>query len=382
MIEPETGSAVPLAATFRFPRVDRFEEWLHAPAQLESTHPRFDVRRAVPAEFDSIYDLVNDAFGFKRSRARYDWMYRRNPHGTARCWVVFERASGRLVGSTASFPWPMARAAHCVEGAQIGDVVVAPGCQRQGIRASFAKVRHSHAWQDKTIGLSWPNEKSRGAVIKRGGAGLILGPVPKAVLMLNAKAYLAEHNWPAFVSAAGGPVADTALAAWRKLLLRGRAGLAFEPVRRFESSFDEVTQRCMAWPGFWSPHDVEFLNWRYLGHPTARYLAFALVDSCKLAGYYVLKIDGQASWLMEFVTPVSPRRFASALLLHLIETAQAAGCTRVTFSAPPGWRHWKLLRAAGFLPVPSEIYFAPTAEEPELRQLAMWQWVPGDMDDL
>ena len=40
MIEPETGSAVPPAAPFRSPRVDRFEDWLHAPAQLESMHPR------------------------------------------------------------------------------------------------------------------------------------------------------------------------------------------------------------------------------------------------------------------------------------------------------------------------------------------------------
>jgi hypothetical protein len=106
------------------------------------------------------------------------------------------------------------------------------------------------------------------------------------------------------------------------------------------------------------------------------------IRGCKLAGYYVLKIDGQASWLMEFVTPVSPRRLASALLLHLIETAQAAGCTHLTFSAPPRWRHWKLLHAVGFLPVPSEIYVLPTGKEPELRQLAMWQWVPGEMDDL
>jgi hypothetical protein len=382
VIEPETGSAVPLAAPFRFPRVDRFEEWLHAPAQLESMHPRFDIRRALPAEFDGIYDLVDDAFGFKQSRARYDWMYRRNPYGTARCWVVFDRASGRLVGSTASWPWPMARGAHCVEGSQYGDSVVAPGWQRKGIRALRGKVWRSHAWEGKHIGLSWPNEKSRGAIIKRGAAARIVGPVPKAVLMLNAKAYLAEHNWPAFVSAAGGAVVDTALTAWRKLLLQGQAGLAFEAVRRFESSVDEVTQQCMSWPGFWSPHDAEFLNWRYLGHPTARYLAFALVDSCKLAGYYVLKIDGQASWLMEFVTPDSPRRLASALLLHLIETAKAAGCTHLTFSAPPRWRHWKLLHAAGFLPVPSEIYLSPQGEEPELIQLAMWQWVPGDMDNL
>jgi len=106
------------------------------------------------------------------------------------------------------------------------------------------------------------------------------------------------------------------------------------------------------------------------------------VDSHKLAGYAVLRIDGPASWLMEFVTPVSPRRLAGALLVHLIETARAAGCTHLKFSAPPRWRHWGLLRAVGFLPVPSEIYLWSAGEEPGLRQLTMWQWVPGDMDDV
>ncbi len=136
----------------------------------------------------------------------------------------------------------------------------------------------------------------------------------------------------------------------------------------------------MTWPGFWSPHDAEFLNWRYLGHPTAQYLAFALVDGHKLAGYYVLRIDRQTSWLMEFVAPVSPRRLASAMLLHLIETARASGCSHLSFSAPPRWRHWKVLHAAGFLPMRSEVYLWPSGDEPELTQLHMWQWVPGDMD--
>ncbi len=343
-------------------------------------HPRFDIRRAVPAEFDSNYDLVDDAFGRKRPRSRYDWIYRRNPGGTARCWVVFDRASGQLVSSEASWPWPMARGARFVEGALDGDTVVAPAWQRQGIDGLRSEVWRSHAWQAKTIALSWPNEKSRGAGVKRGRGARIVGPVPHAVLMLNAKVYLAEHNWPALVSAAGGALVDTALTAWRKLMLRRRAGLAFEAVRRFDSSVDEVTQRCMTWPGFWSPHDADFLNWRYLEHPTARYLAFALVDGCNPAGYYVLRTDRQVSWLMEFVAPVSPRRLASAMLLHLIETALASGCIHVSFSAPPGWRHWKLLHAAGFLPVPSEFYLWPTGEEPELRQLPTWQWVPGDMD--
>jgi hypothetical protein len=382
VIEPGTESAAALASPFRFPRVDRFEEWLRAPAPLESSHPRFDIRRALPADFEGIYDLVDDAFGFKRPRPQYDWIYRRNPYGIARCWLVFDRASGRLVGSSGSWPWPIARGTQCVEGAQDGDSVVAPGWQRQGIDGFRSAAWRSHAWWRTTVVLSWPNERGRGAGIKRGRGSEIVGPVPKAVLTLNAKAYLAGHNWPALVSAAGGAVVDTALTAWRKLVFRDHAGLAVEAIRRFESSADEVTQRCMSWPGFWSPHDADFLNWRYLEHPTARHLAFALVENGKLAGYYVLKIDGQASWLMEFVTPVSPRRLASALLLHLIETAYAACCSHLMFSAPPGWRHWKLLRAAGFLPVPSGLYLWTASELPGVTQLTRWQWVPGDMDFL
>lgn len=380
MIEPGAESAVRLAAPFRIPHVDRFEEWLHARVPLESMDPRFDIRRAVPAEFDAIYDLVDDAFGFKRSRAHNDWIYRRNPCGIARCWIVFDRASGRLVSSMAAFPWPTAYGAHCVDGTQDGDSVVAPEWQRQGIDRLRSAAWRSHPWNPTSIGLSWPNEKSRGAAIKRGRGFRIVGPVPKAILILNAKAILAEHKWFALASAVGGSMVDTALTAWRKLLIRRQPGLAVEAVRRFESSFDEVTERSMSWPGFWSPHDADFLNWRYLDHPSANYLAFALLDAGELAGYYVLKIDRNEGWLMEFVTPVDARRLASALLLHLIETAGSAGCSHLTFSAPPGWRHWKLFHTVGFLPVPSEIYLWPAGEALGILQLAMWQWVPGDMD--
>ena len=334
----------------------------------------------MPAEFEAIYDLVNDTFNIQRSRAEYDWLYRRNPYGIARCWVVFDRASERLVGSLAFWPWPMARGTHRVEGAQWGDFVVAPEWQRQGINGLQNHTWRSHAWQAETIALSWPNEKGRRAVIKNGHGAEIVGPMPKAVLLLNAKALIAGRNWPALASAVGavgGAVVDTVLTVWHKLVLRDQTGLAVEAVRRFDSSIDDVTQQCLTWPRFWSPHDADFLNWRYLEHPTARHLAFALLDDGKLAGYYVLKIDGRGSWLMEFVAPVSPRRLGSELLLHVIKTAQTAGCTHLQFSAPPRWRHWKLLRAAGFLPLPSEIYVWQPGEEPELRQPSMWQWVPG-----
>ncbi|MBI1817095.1 MAG: hypothetical protein HYR72_19135 [Deltaproteobacteria bacterium] len=371
------------SAPFTSRRVDRFAEWLHAPAPRESTHPRFDVRRARPQEFDAIYDLVDETFGIKRSRAAYDWLYRRNPCGTARCLVAIDRASGQMVGNTSSWPWPMARGTQPVEGDLEGDTVTAKGWQRLGIDALRGEVARSHAWISHSVGMSWPNDIARAAGVKRGRSKRMLGPVPRSILLLNTKEFLTTRSWPGFAGAAAGMVADAAFDLWRKMFVRAQPGVAIQEVRRFDSSFDEVMQRCMAWHGFWSPHDAEFMNWRYLDHPTMSYAAFSLTVGGELVGYSVLKIEASGAMLMEFVAPSSPTHFAGALLLHLIKIARAAGCMCLRFSAAPNWHHRQLFRAAGFMPTRSSpVYLWPTGEAPGTGQLDLWQWVPGDMDDL
>ena len=359
----------------------RFDEWLSATAPLESTHPQFDCRRARPEEFDAIYDLVDESFVAARPRPLYDWLYRRNPYGLARCWVVVDRASGRLIGSTASWPWPMARGTEAIDGVLAGDWVIAPQWQRRGIAGLRADVRRSHAWQDSLPALSWPNEKSRGSGRKRGRDVHILGPTPRAVLLLRTRDILAARRWPAVLSAVGGGVGDGAVALWRAAALGTRTRLTVEAVRRFDSSFDAVTERCMAWSRFWSPHGADFLNWRYFERPAAEYLAYAATDRDTIAGYYVLKVETAGAWLMEFVAPVQPREVAVTLLLHAIRTAREAGCVLVRFSASSQWRHWPLFRRAGFLPTRSEIYLWPGGPD-EANNLDAWQWTPGDMDDL
>ncbi|HEB89982.1 MAG TPA: hypothetical protein ENI85_10460, partial [Deltaproteobacteria bacterium] len=56
---------------------DAFEEWLEVPITEDPGDPRFLVRRATPDDFERIYDLVDAAFGRRRSREQYDWLYRR-----------------------------------------------------------------------------------------------------------------------------------------------------------------------------------------------------------------------------------------------------------------------------------------------------------------
>jgi len=384
MSEGRTGSSLSATQLFPSEHPDRFDEWLHAPAALESTHPEFDIRRAASSEFVRIYDLVDETFGIKRPRTQYDWMYLRNPYGRARCWVTFHRGSGRLIGSWASWPWPMAWGTRWIEGCQDGDWVVAKGWQRFGIGDLCADTLKSHAWQSSTVRLAWPNEKTRALAAKLGHGSEIIGPLPKAVLILNAKAYFSQLQWPRIVGMLGAKGVETALSTWSRVMLRNGGDMKTEQVQRFESNVDKVTERCMSWPGLWSPHAADFLNWRYFDHPKSQHLAFAVLHDDEIAGYYVLKIEGPASWLMEFVAPDAPRRFATALATHLISTGRAAGCSHVQFSAPPGWRNWNTLRAAGFLPVPSQTYLWPwpISSGPEVGKLTNWQCVPGDMDFL
>src|SRR6185295_3782939 len=106
---------------------------------------------------------------------------------------------------------------------------------------------------------------------------------------------------------------------WSTVALGKAVAGRVEAVQRFDSSFDDVTRRCMAWDGYWSPHDADFLNWRYLGDPVAEHLALALMVGTTLTGYSVVRVEGGRARLMEFVVPHEPPRVAHALLVHTIK---------------------------------------------------------------
>jgi hypothetical protein len=153
-----------------------------------------------------------------------------------------------------------------------------------------------------------------------------------------------------------------------------------EVVRRFDSGFDEVTRRCMAWKGFWSPHDAEFLNWRYLDCPVGMHRALAIRAGDEVAGYCVVRTDwGEGKGLLlEFAAP--ERGEVPRLLLRTaLKAAREAGCRQLGFFATPGWRHWPAFREAGLVPRRPrlQLFGSPALGA---RTLEHWQLVPGDSD--
>jgi len=353
-----------------------FEQWLHAPMDEASPDPRLEVRRARPEDFDAIFDLVDEVFGTKRPRARYDWLYRRNPNGFARCWITVDKETREIVATTSDFPWPTALGEERVYGASAGDAVVARGLQRKRISLLRRAANKRHPLFTREIVFGWPNERSVRRLHGQQRTGRLQGPLPRCVLQLSARKRLAWRGWPRPLAFCVGPVLDAAEA----IRQRAGRGLCVEDVARFDERFDSVSKRSMCRDGIWFPRDAEFLNWRYPGHPSQEYRSLALLaGDDDLVAYCVLRLDGRLARLMEFAALDGAE---TALLAAAGRAARESGCARLEIFATPDWKRWPLFRHAGFVERPSTHYVYLRSHGAEQSRLDEWQLLPGDHDDM
>lgn len=363
---------------------DAFDAWYRAIVDVEPIDPRFHVYRALPDEYERIYDLVDAAFGKKRPRALYDWMYRDNPQGQARCWVVVDRETGEMVKTGASFPWPISDGEEVLLGVLSGDACTAPQWQRKGLSKIRRVFTRGHPMNPQFTGIAGPNEGSRTVSVKAGNARKQLGPLRAATAPVTSRRLLERLGSPAGLAGPIGSAVDAVFTGWRRRALRpgGRDAVRLASVDRFTSDFDDVTLSCMSFRRFWSPHNADFLNWRYLDHPVETYVALALVAAERPVGYAVVGLDGEKATLAEFAVESGDSGQAEALLARVFEVARDAECASLNFFSTPAWRHWPLFRRAGFLPYRSKNHLEAFGRErePDVLQMHNWQLTPGDRD--
>jgi len=358
---------------------DLFDEWMSLPLSVEGDDPRFNVRRAAPEDYERIYDCVDAAFGKKRPRALYDWLYRENPFGRARVWIVEEIATERILKTGAFYPWPIWRGDRPLRGSLSGDAATVPDWQRKGLSSIRRKVRRGHPWSRKIATIAGPNEGSRTVTTKAGEGSSMLGPLKGGVAVLRGAPLFERAGLPRFLSEPLGAVAGGAFSALRSLTIERGPTPQVEVIDRFTSDLDAITLATMNFPLYWCPHNADFLNWRYLDHPVETYRGLALVSEGRPVAYSVLRVDGDESTISEFAAaPEHAAQLMTATLAH----AREANCGYTTFFAPPAWRHWGIFRRAGFIPYTTNNHldgvYWPEKEESE--RMDAWQVTPGDRD--
>ena len=360
---------------------DRFAEWLSLPALRASSDPRFEVKQASQQDFERVFACVDESFGRRRPPALFDWLYRKNPYGLARAWYVEEKATGRILKSSANFPWPVYYGKTPRDGFFGGDSGTVPDWQRKGLTKIERGVKRTHPWDGERVQMGAPNHATLAVQKSEGRESSVRGMIPGGVVPLRGGALLQRASIPRLLANPLGTIVSGAVRLWQNVALDSARALRLEPLDAFSQDLNAVTWETTEFPHYWCPHNAEWLNWRYLNHPSETYSAFVLLDAVddRPLGYSVLRFSGDNAALAEFA---AGQDTAPSLLLHTLSVARSAGCSSLATFHPASWRHWPLFRRAGFLPYQTNHFFVGVDKQNEELSFDFnaWQITPGDRD--
>jgi GNAT superfamily N-acetyltransferase len=241
-----------------------------------------------PGEEVSILNLFNRTFPkIPREIEDWKWEYQRNPFASPL--IAIARSSGNVVGQEAYFAVPMKAGEQRVIGAQSVDTMVDPAWRGVGV---FKKLVISTLEEGKKRGFplfyGFPNRNSYHGYIQRFG-WVEVGKVARLIKVLDLgaalRARLRSPTLARWIGSLGAPLLRTYFAGSGKR----SPVLTMAPVERFNGESDRLWQSLRARYDFAVERESDYLNWRYLDHPSAGYKAWALREGGRLKGFSVTR---------------------------------------------------------------------------------------------
>ncbi|HEY2923322.1 MAG TPA: GNAT family N-acetyltransferase [Candidatus Binatia bacterium] len=314
-------------------------------------------------------------------RPRFEWLYRRNPHGRVRVWLAIDD-EGELVGTAAAFPRRLYMAQEEKTGWVFGDFCVSDRYRSLGPalmlqRALLDAVKTGAV----ALGYDFPSSAMM-AVYKR------LGIKPSGRMVRLAKPVRVDRMVRQRIKST--PLAETISALGNIVLsVRNRRSqhdptLTFElHERRCEEEFTALAESLKSVYGHCVRRSAEYLNWRYFENPYCKLGMITARRSGKLVGFTVFARIDEDGVIVDLFGQNEP-----AILRHLIgEAGQYLKEQKVvTLSAELLESHpWvPIFKEAGFMPrddKPLVVYWSPTEpSRSESFNHGNWYLMGGDRD--
>jgi hypothetical protein len=234
----------------------------------------------------------------RSNAARFDWLYKNNPHGPARVWIARDSTTGTVVGTASAFPRCMSVDGYEEKGWVLGDFCIheqyrslGPALQLQ--RACLAEVEAG------TIAFCYDfPSTSMMAVYKR----LRINPcghMLRLVKHLRVDRKVAEFVHNPVLARSLNAVGNTFLAL-RQISTRssrdvtlslheGACGAEFSALVRAVGSRD----------GVYIQRSAAYLNWRYVANPLDRYELLTARRAGALWAYAVFSHTGDKATLVD-----------------------------------------------------------------------------------
>jgi len=322
-----------------------------------------NVRPATEEDLDAILDLVRSTLGegsVPRTRAYWEWKHLANPFG--RSYLLVAEAGAAIVGLRAFMRWTWWSAGQPVPAVRAVDTVTHPDWRGRGV---FKRLTLELVDRVRSEGVAFvfntPNNRSRPGYLKMGWVPV--GRLTPWVRPLVLRRWLAQPALPG----------ENRLACAGELLdMPGLDPLLHSP----ETPDARLGTRC----------DRGFLRWRYAESPGMRYRAIWALGNNRGAALVLRVLERphlKELRLCEIL--VAPDRESTRCAGALIaEAARRAGADYVTALAPAGTSERRVVRLAGFVPIPrtgpilTVRQLNPAPVDPRLRR--SWRPSVGAME--
>ena len=311
---------------------------------------------------------------------RFEWLYKRNPHGEARAWIA-EDTNGTVAGVAAAFPRRL-----LINGEPRLAWVLGDFCIRAHYRSLGPAVQLQRAVLDAAQGATglagyydFPS-RQMAAVYKR------MGVKEEGALIRMAKALRADRS----LAALGGrglatilsPIANLGLALAVHLNGVDRS-LSVEPhTGRFGGDFDELVREAGGAYDACIERSADYLNWRYADHPSERYECVVARKAGRVCGYAVFSCAAEDAILFDLFS-VKLECIPDGLLRRLAKELWRRGVLTISAPVVEGHPWMSALARAGFRAretSPFVVAPGPSPDQIFKDPRAPWHFMQGDRD--
>jgi GNAT superfamily N-acetyltransferase len=345
------------------------------------------VRDGNEKDMEGILSLRDLVFG-EVERDKLDprfwrWQIRENPDGTA--WIHLAEDGNKIVGHLADLPKRFSVQGKIVLGTLTHDMMVHPDYRRRGISTATAEYAIHRVEREKGMFMTAYSirEESFNSLIKTGWKAVLKLPVLVFPIRFHGimNRYLRFQPMSLLI---GG------MAKFFYLLLLGRrkkekmGGVEIKRVHKLDEQFDLFWEKAISLYRIMGVRDRNYMNWRYLQHPTRSYAIYGAFQKEEMKGYIVLrKVE-----LLNFNSAVIVDLLAldDEILHELVEKgiehSRQEGTDLLGFMVPKPHPYYQSLRREGFLPSLKTFHFLVYShwKEESLFDPKGWYITWGDTD--
>ncbi len=246
----------------------------------------FIIRDYSPKDREKIFELLDTVWGHsfvEKLKEIWFWKIEKNPFIESEMSVgtVIEK-NNKIIGFISKMPAPLKFYQKKIEGIWLGDYVVHPDHRGLGHKLL------SYTMKDTTLMLGEPNDLSYNVSKKLGFLDIYTPENRICIVNLN-NILKNKKIGPDFFQKCCGKIWDGMNSFIKMMALKKNREISIERITRFDDRIDTLWRSIKDDYKIAVIRNKEYLNWRYIDRPDAKYNIYLVKDTHTILGYAVTR---------------------------------------------------------------------------------------------